>query len=128
MIKTLAKAQNLISEKTTLNFLNPKSVTRNELYGYIHQTTREWKDGLISQIFRDLANCFTVKHEYIVLDGDIDAEWIESMNTVSFIDLNWQNIDKNFIRSPFDVQQKLAGSMCIKLTSCSSRLWMIIKH
>ena len=84
MIETLAKAQNLYSEKTTLNFLNPKSVTRNELYGSIHPATREWKDGLISQIFRDLANCFTVKHEYIVLDGDIDAEWIESMNTVIY--------------------------------------------
>ena len=83
MIQTLGRAQNNFSEKTTFNFLNPKSVTRNELYGYIHQATREWKDGLISQIFRDLANTFNVKHEYIVLDGDIDAEWIESMNTVS---------------------------------------------
>jgi dynein heavy chain len=83
MIKTLAKAQNLFSEKTTLNFLNPKSVTRDELYGSINAATREWMDGLISQIFRDLANCFTVKHEYIILDGDIDAEWIESMNTVT---------------------------------------------
>jgi dynein heavy chain len=82
MIQTLAKAQNLFSEKTTLNFLNPKSVTRNELYGFIHPATREWKDGLISQIFRELANCHNVKHEYIILDGDIDAEWIESMNTV----------------------------------------------
>jgi dynein heavy chain len=83
MIKTLAKAQNLFTEKTTLNFLNPKSVTRDELYGSINVATREWMDGLISQIFRDLANCFTVKHEYIILDGDIDAEWIESMNTVT---------------------------------------------
>ena len=82
MIKTLAKAQNLFTEKTTLNYLNPKSVTRDELYGSINVSTREWMDGLISQIFRDLANCFTVKHEYIILDGDIDAEWIESMNTV----------------------------------------------
>ena len=114
MIKTLAKAQNLVSEKTTLNFLNPKSVTRNELYGYIHQTTREWKDGLISQIFRDLANCFTVKHEYIVLDGDIDAEWIESMNTVSSlaqVDCNKKKLpwfalyEKFFLH--FDVKSKM---------------------
>ena len=82
MIKTLAKAQNLFGEKATINVLNPKSVTRNELYGYIHPVTREWKDGLLSQIFRDLANTFTCKSEYLVLDGDIDAEWIESMNTV----------------------------------------------
>jgi dynein heavy chain len=82
LIRVLSKAENLFGEKSTINVLNPKSVTRNELYGYIHPATREWKDGLLSQIFRDLANCFTVKHEYLVLDGDIDAEWIESMNTV----------------------------------------------
>jgi len=82
MIKVLSKAQNLFGEKATINVLNPKSVTRNELYGYIHPATREWKDGLLSQIFRDLANTFTCKSEYLVLDGDIDAEWIESMNTV----------------------------------------------
>jgi hypothetical protein len=82
LIRVLSKAENLFGEKSTINVLNPKSVTRNELYGYIHPSTREWKDGLLSQIFRDLANCFTVKHEYLLLDGDIDAEWIESMNTV----------------------------------------------
>ncbi len=82
MIRVLAKAQNLFGEKATINSLNPKSVTRNELYGYIHPATREWKDGLLSQIFRDLANTFTCKSEYLILDGDIDAEWIESMNTV----------------------------------------------
>ena len=82
MERTLSKAQNLNGEKSTMNYLNPKGVDRNELYGYMHPATREWKDGLISQIFRDLANCETVKHEWIVLDGDIDAEWIESMNTV----------------------------------------------
>ena len=82
MIRTLSKAQNLFGEKSSINFLNPKSVTRNELYGYIHPATREWKDGLLSQIFRDLANIHSCKSEYLVLDGDIDAEWIESMNTV----------------------------------------------
>jgi dynein heavy chain len=82
LIKVLSKAENIFGEKSTINTLNPKSVTRNELYGYIHPATREWKDGLLSQIFRDLANIHTVKHEYLVLDGDIDAEWIESMNTV----------------------------------------------
>ena len=82
LIKVLSKAENIHGEKSTINALNPKSVSRNELYGYIHPATREWKDGLLSQIFRDLANTLTVKHEYLVLDGDIDAEWIESMNTV----------------------------------------------
>ena len=32
--------------------------------------------------FRDMSNNKTYQHQWIVLDGDIDAEWIESMNTV----------------------------------------------
>jgi dynein heavy chain len=82
MQRTLSKAQNLNGEKSTINYLNPKAVDRNELYGCMHPATGEWKDGLISQIFRDLANCTTVKDEWIVLDGDMHADWIESMNTV----------------------------------------------
>lgn len=52
-------------------------MTRNELYGYLHPATREWKEGIISVTFRDMANNKTNKHQWIVLDGDIDAEWIE---------------------------------------------------
>lgn len=36
----------------------------------------------MSVTFRDMANNKVNKHQWIVLDGDIDAEWIESMNTV----------------------------------------------
>jgi hypothetical protein len=53
--------------------INPKAVTRNELYGYLHPSTREWKEGLVSVTFRDMANNSTNKHQWIVLDGDIDA-------------------------------------------------------
>ena len=59
-----------------------QAVTRNELYGYLHPSTREWKEGLMSVTYRDMSNNKTNKHQWIVLDGDIDAEWIESMNTV----------------------------------------------
>ena len=55
-----------------------QAVTRNELYGCLHPTTREWKEGLVSVTFRDYANNKTNKHQWIVLDGDIDAEWIEA--------------------------------------------------
>ena len=68
-----------------------QAVTRNELYGYIHPQTREWKEGLVSVTFRDMANNKVNKHQWIVLDGDIDAEWIESMNTVCLRVFNaWQ--------------------------------------
>ena len=47
MERTLSKAQNLNGEKSTINYLDPKGVDLNELYGYMHPATREWKDGLI---------------------------------------------------------------------------------
>lgn len=53
--------------------INPKVVTRNELYGYLHPATREWKEGLVSVTFREMANNTSNKHQWIVLDGDIDA-------------------------------------------------------
>jgi dynein heavy chain len=80
--RTLQRAQNNFGERTQSRPINPKSVTRNELYGYVHPTTREWNEGLISVTFRDMSNNSSFQHQWIVLDGDIDAEWIESMNTV----------------------------------------------
>ena len=88
--KTLAAAQSFTSMgggNTLYNPLNPKAVTSNELYGYVHPVTKEPYDGVIAKIMRDFAavppdhkNANVPK--WMVLDGDIDAEWIESMNTV----------------------------------------------
>ena len=54
-----------------------QAVTRSELYGSLHPSTREWREGLVSVTFRDMSNNKSNKHQWIVLDGDIDAEWIE---------------------------------------------------
>ena len=47
--------------------INPKAITSNELYGYIHQQSREWKDGLLSRIFRELAQMSKTKKNSKVL-------------------------------------------------------------
>ncbi|XP_061666302.1 dynein heavy chain 9, axonemal isoform X2 [Syngnathoides biaculeatus] len=62
--------------------LNPKAVTNDELFGIINPSTREWKDGLFSCIMRELSNITHSGPKWIVLDGDIDPMWIESLNTV----------------------------------------------
>jgi len=80
--RTLAAAQQALGEATDVAVLNPKAVTRDELYGCSHQATAEWKDGLLSRAFRDFVSDKTRQHQWLVLDGDIDPEWIESMNTV----------------------------------------------
>jgi dynein heavy chain len=42
--------------------------------------TREWKDGIFSYLMRELANAPDTHSKWIILDGDLDANWIESMN------------------------------------------------
>jgi dynein heavy chain len=78
----LMDSQNKFGERGMIKAHNPKAVTRNELYGFVSTATREWNDGLLSQIFRDYSNDSSCQHQWIILDGDIDAEWIATMSTV----------------------------------------------
>nr|CAD7405001.1 unnamed protein product [Timema poppensis] len=71
-----------MKRKPVFNDLNPKAVTNDELFGIINPATREWKDGLFSVIMREQANIVGDQPKWIVLDGDIDPMWIESLNTV----------------------------------------------
>jgi dynein heavy chain len=80
--RTLAEARTLRGDKTKCVDINPKSVKTEELYGFISMATREWKDGLLSKVMRDLGEIPDEKPKWIILDGDLDANWIESMNSV----------------------------------------------
>ncbi|CAH1258196.1 DNAH17 [Branchiostoma lanceolatum] len=82
VMKTLHRTYANLKRKPVWNDLNPKAVTTDELFGYINPATREWKDGLFSTIMRDQANITHDGNKWIVLDGDIDPMWIESLNTV----------------------------------------------
>ncbi|KAM9858629.1 dynein axonemal heavy chain 10 [Aulostomus maculatus] len=83
VISTLCQAQTRLGLYTRLYPLNPKSVSVIELYGVLDPDTRDWTDGILSNIFRDI-NKPTDKKErrYILFDGDVDALWVENMNSV----------------------------------------------
>ncbi len=74
VIDVLAKAQTKMDLPTKIYTLNPKAVAVNELYGILDPVTRNWIDGLLSNIFREV-NKPTEKKErkYILFDGDVDA-------------------------------------------------------
>ncbi|XP_060103688.1 dynein axonemal heavy chain 11 [Heteronotia binoei] len=82
ILRTLNKTYTNMKLKPVWNDLNPKAVTTDELFGFIHQATREWKDGLFSSLLREQVNITHNGPKWIVLDGDIDPMWIESLNTV----------------------------------------------
>lgn len=72
-------------ENTLIYFINPKAITVNELYGTMDMNTREWKDGLLSKTFRTAnEKPLPGKDEvrWILFDGDVDAVWVENMNSV----------------------------------------------
>ncbi|XP_026855443.2 LOW QUALITY PROTEIN: dynein heavy chain 9, axonemal [Electrophorus electricus] len=82
VLKSLHKTYQNMKRRPVWADLNPKAVTNDELFGIINPATREWKDGLFSNIMRELANITHTGPKWIVLDGDIDPMWIESLNTV----------------------------------------------
>ncbi|TKS80370.1 Dynein heavy chain 10, axonemal [Collichthys lucidus] len=83
VISTLCQAQTKLGLQTKLYPLNPKAMSVIELYGILDPDTRDWTDGILSNIFRDI-NKPTDKKErrYILFDGDVDALWVENMNSV----------------------------------------------
>ncbi|CAE7303949.1 ODA4 [Symbiodinium necroappetens] len=83
--RSLEMALIAIGEDCKWEQVNPKAITADELYGTIEKG--EWKDGAVSVIMRNMSkemNGYKASHlhKWVVLDGDIDATWIESMNTV----------------------------------------------
>eukprot|EP00930_Biecheleria_cincta_P100463 TRINITY_DN920_c0_g1_i2.p1 TRINITY_DN920_c0_g1~~TRINITY_DN920_c0_g1_i2.p1 ORF type:complete len:4610 (-),score=1017.36 TRINITY_DN920_c0_g1_i2:106-13935(-) len=82
MWKCLKNAKTRRGEKTTVVDFSPKAISTTELYGFVNMATREWKDGIISKVMRDLGQIPDTHPKWIMLDGDLDANWIESMNSV----------------------------------------------
>lgn len=44
--------------------------------------TREWTDGVLTAAARAVTKQPLHKRSWIVCDGDVDPEWIESLNSV----------------------------------------------
>ena len=73
-------------EKTKKDIINPKSITLFELYGVLDPDSRDWTDGLLSKIFKEANQPPNEESKpekrWIIYDGDVDAIWIENMNSV----------------------------------------------
>lgn len=71
--------------KVHIDVINCKSITTKELYGELEPSTRDWTDGLLSKLFR-LMNLPLPEGKrekrWILYDGDVDALWVENMNSV----------------------------------------------
>lgn len=68
-VYTLQCAYGQSGSQVKVVYLNPKVVTTKELYGSMDDSKNEWKDGLLSKLFRDFSNDGTDEAQWMVLDG-----------------------------------------------------------
>ena len=82
----LLKVLSLIDKQESESYvINPKSVTKDTLFGCLDPVTREWTDGVFTRILRTIVNDQRgemSKRHWIVFDGDVDPEWVENLNSV----------------------------------------------
>ncbi|XP_078258653.1 cytoplasmic dynein 2 heavy chain 1 isoform X2 [Rhinoraja longicauda] len=74
----LGKINKMVKQYT----MNPKAMPRQQLLGHIDMDTREWSDGVLTNSARQVVREPQEVHSWIICDGDIDPEWIESLNSV----------------------------------------------
>lgn len=65
--------------------VDPKAITKDELYGRLDNTTLEWTDGVFTSILRRIISNQrgeSNRRHWILFDGDVDPEWAENLNSV----------------------------------------------
>ena len=62
--------------------MNPKSMPRERLLGRMDLDTREWFDGVLTDAARKVVREPPEVNCWVICDGDVDPEWIESLNSV----------------------------------------------
>ncbi|KAJ3309792.1 Cytoplasmic dynein 2 heavy chain 1 [Boothiomyces sp. JEL0838] len=80
--KLLEKAWSKMGQKLIVHKSNPKAIDRQMLLGHMDIDTREWSDGVLTFASRQAVKENLDTHSWIICDGDIDPEWVESLNSV----------------------------------------------
>ncbi|UPX18708.1 dynein heavy chain [Ascochyta rabiei] len=81
----LAAMQAVEGVEGVCHVIDPKVMSKEQLYGTLDSTTREWSDGLFTGILRKIVDNLRgedSKRHWIVFDGDVDPEWVENLNSV----------------------------------------------
>uniref|UniRef100_A0A7S0W0F2 Cytoplasmic dynein 2 heavy chain 1 n=2 Tax=Hemiselmis TaxID=77924 RepID=A0A7S0W0F2_9CRYP len=82
LLRILRAAHAKMKQQIVVHTMNPKAMPRQQLLGHMDLDTREWFDGVLTASARQVVKEPPEVRSWILCDGDIDPEWVESLNSV----------------------------------------------